>query len=153
MRAAAELGFGRRKRGGEGSVAVNFAVNYLAVVVAAIVAIILGFIWFSPQTLGSRWTAYGLPATPARPGASAIVVGVVSALLNAWVLALLSLNLGGKTIGDGILLGVLVWLGFLATVTAAEYAFLNRPWSAWVINNIHHVVVQAVLAAIVTVWR
>jgi uncharacterized protein DUF1761 len=134
-------------------VAFQFGVNYLAVVVAAIAAIVIGFIWFSPQALGNRWTTYGVPAPPARPGASAIAVGAISALVNAWVIALLSLNLGGTTIGDGVVLGILVWLGFIATVTAAEFGFLQRRWSAWVVNNIHHLIVQVVLAAIVTVWR
>src|SRR5439155_814972 len=31
--------------------AVNFGVNYLAVVVAAVVAVIIGFIWYAPQVL------------------------------------------------------------------------------------------------------
>ena len=132
---------------------VDFGVNYVAVVVAAIVAIVIGFVWFSPQALGGRWTAYGVPAAPARPGGSAVGVGVISALLNSWVIALLALNLGGATIGDGVVLGILVWVGFIATVTAAEFAFLRRPWGAWVVNNVHHLIVQVVLGAIVTVWR
>jgi hypothetical protein len=133
--------------------AVNFGVNYVAVVVAAIVAIVIGFVWFSPQALGRQWTAYGVPAAPARPGPSAVVVGVVSALLNAWVLALLALNLRGTSISDGAMLGFLVWLGFIATVTAAEFGFLQRPGSAWAINNIHHVIVQIVMGAVVTAWH
>jgi hypothetical protein len=132
--------------------AVNFGVNYLAVIVSAIAAVIIGFIWFSPRGLGPRWTAYGLPA-PQAPPPTAGVVGVVAALLNAWVLALLAVNLGGKALGDGVMLGILAWLGFMATLTAADTAFQRRPWGAWVVNNAHHLIVQIVMAAIVTVWR
>ena len=37
---------------------VNFGVNYLAVIVAAVVALVIGFAFYSPQTLGKRWMAY-----------------------------------------------------------------------------------------------
>lgn len=134
--------------------AVNFGVNYLPVIVAAIVAVVIGFVWFSPQMLGRQWTAYtGQAPAEARPAPTAIVIGVVSALVNAWVLAVLSLNLGGTTITDGILLGVIVWLGFVATVTVADVAFQKKPRGLWVVNNGHHVIVQAVMGAIVTAWR
>lgn len=134
---------------------VEFGVNYLAVVVAAVVAIVIGFAWYSPRVFGTRWLGY-LGTTQAQlgnPGATGMAVGVIASLVNAWVLALLSLNLGGKTITDGIMLGVLAWLGFMATITAAEISFEKRPWGLWLLNNAHNVIVQVVMAAIVTLWR
>ena len=135
--------------------AVNFGVNYLAVIVAAVVAILIGFAYYAPQTMGKRWMAY-LGTTQAQlgnPGGAGMAAGIISALLNSWVLAVLSLNLGGKTLTDGVMLGVICWLGFMATITAAQIAFEKKPWGLWVLNNIHNVVVQAVMGAIVTVWR
>jgi len=135
--------------------AVNFGVNYLAVVVAAVVALVIGFIWYSPRVFGNRWMAY-LGTTQAQlgnPGPTGIAVGVVASLLNAWVLAVLSLNLGGKTLTDGVLLGVLAWLGFMATITAAQISFEKKPWGLWVLNNVHNLLVQVIMGAIVTAWR
>ena len=134
---------------------VEFGVNYLAVVVAAVIAIVIGFAWYSPRVFGTRWLGY-LGTTQAQlgnPGATGMAVGVIASLVNAWVLALLSLNLGGKTITDGIMLGVLAWLGFMATITAAEISFEKRPWGLWLVNNAHNVIVQIVMAAIMTIWR
>jgi hypothetical protein len=127
----------------------------LAVVVAAVVALVIGFIWYSPRVFGSRWMAY-LGTTQAQlgnPGPTGIAVGVVASLLNAWVLAVLSLNLGGKTLTDGVLLGVLAWLGFMATITAAQISFEKKPWGLWVLNNVHNLLVQVTMGAIVTAWR
>ena len=135
--------------------AVSFGVNYLAVVVAAVVALVIGFIWYSPQVLGKRWMAY-LGTTQAQlgnPGPSGIAVGVVASLLNAWVLAVLSLNLGGTSLTDGIMLGALAWLGFMATITAAQISFEKKPWGLWVLNNAHNLLVQVLMGAIVTIWR
>ncbi len=135
--------------------AVNLGVNYLAVIVAAVIALVIGFIWYSPRVFGNRWMAY-LGTTQAQlgnPGPTGMAVGVVASHLNAWVLAVLSLNLGGKSLTDGVMLGVLAWLGFMATLTAAQISFEKKPWGLWVLNNAHNVLVQVIMAAIVTVWR
>jgi hypothetical protein len=135
--------------------AVNFGVNYLAIVVAAVVALVIGFIWYSPRVFGNRWMAY-LGTTQAQlgnPGPSGMAVGVVASLLNTWVLAVLSLNLGGKSLTDGILLGALAWLGFMATITAAQISFEKKPWGLWTLNNAHNLLVQVLMGAIVTIWR
>ena len=135
--------------------AVNFGVNYVAIVVAAVVALVIGFVWYSPRVFGARWMAY-LGTTQAQlgnPGPTGMAVGVVASLLNAWVLAVLSLNLGAKSLTDGFLLGVLAWLGFMATITAAQISFEKKPWGLWVLNNAHNLLVQVIMAAIVTVWR
>lgn len=134
---------------------VNFGVNYLAVVVAAIVAMVIGFAYYSPQAMGNRWMSY-LGTTRAQlgnPEPSGMAAGAIASLLNAWVLALLALNLGATDAGSGAMLGFLCWLGFMATITAAGVAFLKQPWGLWVVNNIHNVIVQIVMAVIVTVWR
>jgi len=135
--------------------AVNFGVNYLAVIVAAVVAIVIGFAYYAPQAMGNRWMSY-LGTTRAQlgnPAPSGMAAGVIASLLNAWVLAVLALNLGGTTIADGAMLGLICWLGFMATITAAEIAFLKQSWGLWVLNNIHNVIVQIVMGAIVTAWK
>ena len=135
------------------TVAMN--VNYLAVIVSAVAALVIGFAWYAPPVFGNRWMAY-LGTTQAQlgqPGPTGIVVGIVASVVNAWVLALLALNLGATTITDAVMLGVLAWLGFMATLTAAQISFEKRPWGLWVLNNAHNVIVQVVMAAIVTLWR
>ena len=134
---------------------VSFGVNYLAVIVAAFVAMIIGFAFYSPQTLGNRWIAY-LGTTQAQlgnPGPMGMATGVAASLVNAWVLAVLARNLGGTTLGEGVVLGILCWLGFMATITAAQISFEKKPWGLWLLNNAHNVIVQIVMAVIVTAWR
>ena len=133
--------------------AVNFGVSYVAVVVAAIVAMVVGFVWYARPVFGARWMAYLGMTDMGNPGPMVIVVGAIAALVNAWVLALLSLNLKGSTLGDGVMLGILVWLGFMATITAAQVNFERKPWGLWLLNNGHNVIVQALMGAIVTVLR
>ncbi len=137
--------------------AMNFAVNYVAVIVAAIAAFVIGFIWYTPL-FGKRWMAYlgKSQANMGQPGASfpfVLAAAFVASVVNAWVLALLATNLGGKDVASGVVLGIVVWLGFQATLTAADHLFTQKPWGLWLLNNGHNVIVQAVMGAIVTALR
>ncbi len=135
--------------------ALSYSVNYLAVVIAAVVAIVIGFVWYAPQVFGNRWLAY-LGTTRAalgQPSPAGIATGVIASLLNAWVLAVLATTLKASTAQEGIILGVLVWLGFMATLTAAQIGFEKKPWGLWVLNNAHNVIVQAVMGIVVAVVR
>jgi ABC-type multidrug transport system permease subunit len=98
-------------------------------------------------------TLVGRPVRNGPPPLASIVVGLAAGQVNAWVLALLSLNLGASSLGDAALLGILMWLGFLATLSAATVGFEGRPWSLWLLNNVHHLILQVVMAVIVTLWR
>ena len=108
--------------------AVNLSVNYLAIIVAAIAAVAIGIVYYGVLGVGDRQSRM-LGASPARPGPMQGATGLIVGLVNAWVIAVLSLSLGAASVGDAILLGALVWLGFGATFKAAQVAFERRPWA------------------------
>ena len=132
--------------------AVSFGVNYLAIIVAAIVAVAIGILYYGIIGIGDR-QARMLGAGPARPGPAQVATGLIVGLVNAWVIAVLSLNLGASSVVDAIVLGALVWLGFAATLKAAQVAFERRPWAVWGMQAIHDLTVEVVVAGIVTLWR
>lgn len=134
--------------------AVNLSVNYLAVIVGMVAAFVIGAIWYSPPLFGKQYAAsHGMTIEQMRPGPEGFVIGALAGLLNSWALAVLSLNLGGKSLTDGVLLGVIVWVGFFASALAGDTVFRKGSWSVWTINAAHALVVQVVVGAIVTVWR
>jgi len=131
---------------------MNLGVNYLAIIVAAIAAVAIGIVYYGFLGVGDRQSRM-LGASPARPGPLQVATGLIVGLVNAWVISVLSLNLGAASIGDAILLGALVWLGFGATFKAAQVAFERRPWEVWVLQGVHDLIVEVVVAGIVTLWR
>ncbi len=131
---------------------VNFAVNYLAIIVAAVAAVAIGIIYYGILGVGDRQSRM-LGASLVRPGPMQGATGLVVSLVNAWVIAILSLSLGAASIVDAISLGALVWLGFGATFKAAQVAFERRPWAVWVLQGVHDLIVEVVVAGIVTLWR
>src|SRR5256712_2095885 len=119
---------------------VNLGVNYLAILVAAIAAVAIGIVYYGILGVGDRQSRM-LGASSVRPGplqgATCLMVGLV----NAWVIAVLSLSLGAASIADAIALGAVVWLGFGATFKAAQRAFERGPWAGLCLECVSDLIV------------
>ena len=132
---------------------LDLGVNYLAVVVATIAVMVFGFVFFLPGVFGARWLALiGRPGEQMRPGPE-FVVSIVAAFVNAWTLAVLARSIDASTIGDGLVLGALVGVGFFGAAFAANPVISTRPWSLFAIDAAHGLIGQMIMAAIVAAWR
>ncbi len=130
-------------------------VNWLAVVVAAIAFIVINIVWYSPQVLGARWAAAtGRPAvrpTEVRP--TTWVIGIITALLTAYVLALFAGGLGATSLVDGAVVGFWAWLGFVVAATVPLVLFEGRSTEYWAIIAGSWLVNLLVMGAIIGYWR
>jgi hypothetical protein len=132
---------------------IDFQVNWLAVIVATVANMALGFAWYGPL-FGERWMRLsGQRRDEVRMEPTAYVPTIIGAFIVSWVLALLAKHVGATTIVDGAVLGVLAWLGFVATATFADVVFGGRPIALWTLNNGYQLVILAVAGAIVAAWR
>ncbi|HEX6061276.1 MAG TPA: DUF1761 domain-containing protein [Candidatus Limnocylindria bacterium] len=133
--------------------ALSFAVNWVGVIVGNIALLIIGFVWFMPTVFGDRWIALmGRPGEQLKPGPD-FVLSILSGTLNSFVMAVLALNLKATTIGDGVVLGLVVWAGFFLSYMTANTVFAKRSWTLWGIDVGHALLAQVVLAVIVTLLR
>ena len=133
--------------------ALSFAVNWVGVIVGNIALLVIGFVWFMPNVFGDRWIALmGRPGEQLKPGPD-FILSVLSGTLNSFVMAVLALNLKATTVGDGILLGLVVFAGFFLSYMTANTVFAKRSWTLWGIDVGHALIAQVVLAVIVTLLR
>ena len=124
-------------------------VSWIAVIVAAVAHIILGYVWYMPMVFGKRWEAAGGNALPTgTPPPMTIAYMVVSALLAAYGLGLL---FGGIGLVNGAIWGALIWLYFVAPVTAGAVFFQGRSWMWWAITAGYWLVGLIIMGAIVGV--
>jgi hypothetical protein len=124
--------------------------NWVAVVAAAIGILVVGFVYFLPQVLGSRWAASvgrELPSYGSLPPMT-YVAAVITALVAAYVLAVVMDAVGAATLTDGILVGVLAWLGFAATTSYGAVTWEGRSTTWWAITNGNALISFAVAGAI-----
>ena len=134
-------------------------VNFLAVFVAAIAAFAVGAAWYSPLMFADAWMkAHGhtkeiLEVMKRRKNPTqAMAISFVCWLVTAFVLSVLAVWTGVDDIGEGISLGILVWLGFAATLGLVANSFSDKPLSAFAIDTGYHFVALALTGAIIGAW-
>lgn len=131
-------------------------VNWLAILVAAITWFIIGALWYGPL-FGKAWmasTGIDPRATDERPSAVIYVFPLLAYLVATVALAMLAEATASSTLGHGIILGVVVGVGFALTLYAVEATFGSRPkpGSWFLISGAYQLIGIVVASVIVTVW-
>lgn len=84
--------------------------------------------------------------------AGAYVVALAASFLMAYVLARVVDWAGATSFGDGLLVGLLTWVGFVATTIAVNGIFAGRTWRLWAIDSGYYLVNLLAMGAILAVW-
>lgn len=124
------------------------AVNWLAVIIAAVANVVIGTVWYLPQVFGKQWAALTGREINASPNPMLYVIAIVGSVISAYVLALVVHATGAHTITDGIVVGLVVSIGFQLTSQAVGGAFEGRSWTLFGINGGNSLVAFAVMGAI-----
>lgn len=128
--------------------------NWLAILVAAFVPIVLGALWYSPVLFARPWMR-AVGRTPEEISAASLgyAISVVAAIVTSYVLARIVKWAEVDDLVNGALVGLLVWLGFNATVLAVTTWFGGRPRALWLIDTGYHLVSLLVMGAILGAWE
>jgi len=132
---------------------LSFDVNWWAVVVAAVVYMALGSAWYSKSGFGKQWSKLaGRKMEDMAGGNTGYAVMLVAALVQSFALANIVRDVGATTMGDGLLLGLVLWAGFVAVSALGDVLFGGRPWKLWQINTGYYLVVLLINGWLLTVW-
>jgi uncharacterized protein DUF1761 len=127
-------------------------INWIAVVVAAIVPMVLGALWYSPALFADPWMrAVGHRRKELTGAGLGYAISAIAALVTSYALARI-MRWAEVDLWNGALIGILVWIGFVATVLAVTTYFGGRPRELWLINAGYQLVVLALMGAIHGVW-
>ena len=133
---------------------LNFAaLNWLSILGATLAGFALGGLWYGPL-FGKAWmNAIGKTEDELQPSPTPFVVSFVTALITAIVLALLINALGVVRVVDGLALGAIVGIGFIATAMASDSAFCGWGVRLFLIQSGYRVVYSVIMGAILAFWR
>jgi membrane-bound metal-dependent hydrolase YbcI (DUF457 family) len=131
--------------------------NYPAVFVAAVLNMVIGALWYSPALLGRQWmNLMGFkPEDAQRRMAGArrtYALAFVASLLMAYALARFIWYSGVASLIGGAAVGLLAWLGFVATTHGVNYLFEGRPARLYWVNTGYPLVSLVVMGALLAVW-
>ncbi len=126
-------------------------INLLAVLVAGITHTAIGLIWFMPKLFGNSWVE--LTGKELKPANRWIPAGLIGHQVMVFVLALI-VNLANLTSAvGGVMVGLLVCLGFMATLEIGELVWEKIPFKLFLIRVGNELVGLGSAGAILAVWR
>ena len=133
-------------------------VNLLAVLVAAVLTIALGAVWYSPVLFAKQWMhAHGytpekVEEMKRRGVVRAYAVSFLCYLVMAYVVGLLVSYTQATGVVQGVWLGFLAWLGFVATSSMGGVLFEGRSTTWFAIAAGYWLVSLVVMGAIIGYW-
>ena len=131
-------------------------VNLLAVGVATVLTFALGALWYSPLLFAKPWMAgHGYTPDQVKEMQAGMgptyAISFLSWLVMATVLALVAPHFG-EGVGAMLHMGVLLWLGFSATVGLTNNRFSDKPLSLWLIDAGYQIGSIVIMAVVLGLW-
>jgi hypothetical protein len=136
-------------------------INWAAVGAALVAAFAIGLVWFSPSALGGFWARQvsryaGIPEGEITSGASQpspLAKWLVAITITSVAMALAVEAVDADSVGDGIVLGLVLGAGMGATFSSWPPIFARMPWQWWLVNNGAFLLMLVAMGAILGGWR
>lgn len=128
-------------------------ISWLAVIVAAAIKFLIGWGWYSPMLFGKQWQELAkVSSADMMAGMTpALIAEGIGDLIMAYILARFVAHYG-HGFSNGLLVGFMAWLGFVATVMANQIFYERKPQQLIVINAGYILVSLLVMGALLGVW-
>lgn len=126
-------------------------INLLAVLVAGIVHMLVGLIWFMPKLFGNVWAE--LTGKEMKPASQWIAAGIIGHQVMALVLAVLVKIANVTNVVGGIVVGILVWIGFMVTLEIGELIWEKIPFKLFIIRVGNQLVGLSLAGSILAIWQ
>lgn len=130
---------------------LSLDMNLWAVLVAAVATVILGSIWYSPPVFGTAWMKLaGVKEKDMKKEGmwKRYLVLFVGQIVMSFILANLANAVPVVSAAEGALLGIMVWLGFVATISMGSVLWENKPIKLYCLNNTYNIIQFALMGAI-----
>ena len=128
--------------------------NWLAVVVATLAWFVFSAIWYSIPPLSKAWATAAKVDTSGDgpPLALLFIPTLIGYFVTTVVIGLLVAGLGVDALGDGVVLGVVLGVGFGMVGALVNQVYEGKGSSYFLINGVNAVIAYGIVAGILSVW-
>ncbi|HET9203925.1 MAG TPA: DUF1761 domain-containing protein [Acidimicrobiia bacterium] len=129
--------------------------NWLAVIVATIAWFAFSAIWYSVPPLSKAWQNASKVdmAEDGPPLAVLFIPTLVGYFVTTVVIGLIVEAIGITEVGDGVVLGIVLGIGFGAVSALVTQVYERKGSNYWLINGINAVIAYVIVSVILTVWQ
>ena len=82
-----------------------------------------------------------------------MVIALVASVVGILGLAIVVQATGAENLAEGLFLGLIAGIGFVATSQAAHYSFEGRPLKLYLINMGYPVLMLAIAGSLLGLWQ
>lgn len=127
--------------------------NWGAVIVAGVAYFLLGFAWYSNAMFGRQYrAALGKDEAGDVVNVAAIVANLAGWIIAAIALGLVSAAVGADSVGDGLVLGLVVAFGFIGTNRIVSGFYEGRNSALMNINAPYTLLGYMLMGVILATW-
>lgn len=130
--------------------------NLWAIVVAWIINCAVGAFWYSPAGFAKQWkkhTGIDILKIPEKEATRILGFVVLSGFIQALTLAIVIRSLGVTTAMEGLITGLVLWIGFTTATTVGVTLYSRRSWKFLWLNSSYFLLVMAINSIILAIWR
>ncbi|SNY90545.1 Protein of unknown function [Cohaesibacter sp. ES.047] len=127
-------------------------VNWMAALIAALAGFAVGVIWY--MALGKQWMAAAglteadVKGSSGKPKATPFIIAAIANIVMAAMLFGILVHVGDPTVRRGLMSGLFIWIGFVATTSSVNYAYQQKPFRLTLVDTGHWLVNLMVQGAI-----
>ena len=130
--------------------------NWWALLGCVVIRLAVGAVWYSPAGFIKPWLRMsGVTDDQMKAGmAKAIVTDVIFSFIMAFVLlhAIRYALPTSHSVGLGLAVGFLNWLGFIVPVQAGAITYERKPFGYFAINGGYQLVTILAMGAVLILW-
>jgi hypothetical protein len=129
--------------------------NWLAVIVATIAWFAFSAIWYSVPPLSKAWQSASKVdmAEDGPPLAVLFIPTLIGYFVTTVVIGLIVEAIGITEVGDGVVLGIVLGIGFGAVSALVTQVYERKGSNYWLINGLNAVIAYVIVSVILTVWQ
>ena len=141
---------------------MEFSLNWWAVLVSVIISMVSGSLWYNPKTFFPIWwKGIGKADREETPGTDNMAITWILTMLESAVQAIfvglfvgwLGPVFGGVNALNGLLIGFLLWLGFIMPTYLVNKLFAGHGFTVWAIEIGNHLVNFLLFGLLFGLWH
>ena len=131
-----------------------FEINWIAVIVVALIYFAIHFFWYFPFAFGNLWLKLvGKESEPKSKIIRDTIIMIPTSFFTVLIIDVVLILAGINEIGPAILLNLLLWIGFVATIGLNQTNFNDRGLRLFLLEYSFYLVGFLVAGSILAVWR
>ena len=127
----------------------SLPLHHMSVFLAALLQWVIGAVWYSPFLYGPQWKT--VVTVPPEHKRTRMIAGMIVSFIGNLVTAMLLKHIiwwtGWGGLKRGVLVGCLLWAGFIFAPLFAQYIYEGRSFKLFAINTGYWLVALAASAA------